>query len=244
MNHNKHYIRINHPNRNKNEDNSTESKETLEEIIDSKTELKKQKSSLRKKSSLVSISRKLIALTISGLLLFHARSWTKKYLNTHVLKESHNIVAPRKYRLNKKNKTIANKLLIDFPNEIPGAKKIDKYLTPNAKYCLVHIRQIHVHPKDSYYFDHFHVQRVQSNMADIMVYLLRNLKYYPLQLYNEGFVVENKDDFNKKLLDNQERVLEYQNQINKYTSSIDFFKHCSFYINSLDLLHLQSYSVL
>jgi hypothetical protein len=30
-----------------------------------------------------------------------------------------------------------------FPTEIPGAAKVDRYLTPDARYCLVHIRQKH-----------------------------------------------------------------------------------------------------
>jgi hypothetical protein len=39
--------------------------------------------------------------------------------------------------------SLANKVLVDFPNEIPGAKSIDKYFTPRAVRTILHIRQAH-----------------------------------------------------------------------------------------------------
>lgn len=43
----------------------------------------------------------------------------------------------------KPEETLANRLLETFPNEIPGASQVVKYKIPEAKYCLVHIRQAH-----------------------------------------------------------------------------------------------------
>jgi hypothetical protein len=44
------------------------------------------------------------------------------------------------------NLTPAEKAFNDFPAEIPRAREIQKYETPGAKYCLVHIRQKHDNP--------------------------------------------------------------------------------------------------
>lgn len=46
--------------------------------------------------------------------------------------------------------TEANQRLRDFPDSIPGALKISKHVTPEAKYCLVHIRQVHYVSPDRY----------------------------------------------------------------------------------------------
>lgn len=35
-------------------------------------------------------------------------------------------------------------MIADFPSEIAGAERVDTYMTPGAKYCLVHIRQRHL----------------------------------------------------------------------------------------------------
>ncbi len=40
-------------------------------------------------------------------------------------------------------KTWANQYLTQFPNAIPGAGLVLKYEVPDARYCLVHVRQIH-----------------------------------------------------------------------------------------------------
>ena len=39
--------------------------------------------------------------------------------------------------------TVAENFFKNFPEKISGAKTIEKYNTPGAKYCLVHIRQEH-----------------------------------------------------------------------------------------------------
>jgi hypothetical protein len=55
-----------------------------------------------------------------------------------------NIVAPVDMTLEDiANDTEANRLLWEFPEEIPGARKVDKHVVDNARYCLVHIRQTH-----------------------------------------------------------------------------------------------------
>ncbi len=43
-------------------------------------------------------------------------------------------------------RTEAENIAYAFPNEIPGAAKIQKYHMPGARYCLVHIRQRHITP--------------------------------------------------------------------------------------------------
>ncbi|MBT3398237.1 hypothetical protein HOA55_05235 [archaeon] len=39
--------------------------------------------------------------------------------------------------------TLANKTLVNFPDEIPGAEFVDKYITPGAVKTIVHVRQAH-----------------------------------------------------------------------------------------------------
>lgn len=44
--------------------------------------------------------------------------------------------------------TKANQELRNLPNELYGAKKVEKYEVPNAKHCLVHIKQTHFKEQD------------------------------------------------------------------------------------------------
>lgn len=41
------------------------------------------------------------------------------------------------------HKTVANKLLHDFPNDIPAVRNVTKLEIPGATHCLVYIRNIH-----------------------------------------------------------------------------------------------------
>ncbi len=67
----------------------------------------------------------------------------------------------------------ANQYVANFPEKIPGAAKIKKYNTPGAKYCLVHVRQIHQvegmsedRKRD--------VKVVQEDIYNILDYLVKN----------------------------------------------------------------------
>ena len=79
--------------------------------------------------------------------------------------------------------TKANQLLVDFPNEIPGAKSIRKYPTPGAKHCLVHVRQRHLLPgmlKE----DINRIKVVQDDIYSIISHLIENKELK--QVYTEG----------------------------------------------------------
>jgi len=83
--------------------------------------------------------------------------------------------------------TKANRLLLDFPDKIPGALSIDKYLTPKAEYCLVHIYQRHLHP--DFPENKPKVKKVQDNIYLILSYLINNNNLS--MVYGEGI-----NDFN------------------------------------------------
>lgn len=72
-----------------------------------------------------------------GLLTSSYCKWRKK----PVYRADLGVVAPRYADLDSVEG--ANRLLLDFPSQIPGAAGVGKYLTPDAKHCLVHILQAH-----------------------------------------------------------------------------------------------------
>lgn len=63
------------------------------------------------------------------------------YRNDFAQREPSGVVAPRNYNLG--NVTGINARVLEFPSTLPGAVRVDKFLTPDAEYCLVHIRQMH-----------------------------------------------------------------------------------------------------
>jgi len=111
-----------------------------------------------------------------------------KDLEKYEFKSDTNIAAPVYYDIDDNEEmTQANKLLVDFPNDIPGAEFVDKYLTPGAKHCLVHIRQRHLDP-DTHLNDTEEelqsIEEVQTNIYDTLSYLIDNSELK--EVYTEG----------------------------------------------------------
>jgi len=90
------------------------------------------------KRLLTKIGLGLIATALPALATIKYNSWR----NEPVPRENVSLTAPRYFDLDSAKG--ANRQLLDFPTEIPGAAKVDRYLTPDARYCLVHIRQKHL----------------------------------------------------------------------------------------------------
>lgn len=101
--------------------------------------------------------------------------------NQLVKKERTNFVSPIDFNL--ENLTEANKLLVNFPDKIPRAESINKYLTPGAKYCMAHIRQTHLIENASKK-DLKEIKKVQDNIYEIISYLVEN--YRISKVYCEG----------------------------------------------------------
>ncbi len=126
----------------------------------------------------------IVSLFISFLLVFSITSIS--HSDEFVLRDDISAVAPSSFTV--EDATMANKLLIDFPNEIPGAAYVDKYITKGAKYCLVHIRQIHLVDGLSEE-EKKEVEIVQSDIFKILEYLILN---HGLEsVYGEGMDPKN-----------------------------------------------------
>jgi len=112
-----------------------------------------------------------------------------------MIKKSENITAPRYLDITqKKDISKADEFLIDFPNCIPGAGRINKYLIPDSSYCLVHIRQ--VHPTENMFEDDKkEVTKVQKDIYSILSFLIEknNIK----EVYQEGLGVEIEEEINR-----------------------------------------------
>lgn len=102
-----------------------------------------------------------------------------------VKKPGTNVVAPRYFNL--EDVVEANQLLIDFPDVISRAKSIDKYLTPGAKYLLVHVRDFH-RTKDSVDEEPIATKEIQNNVYSILSHLMQN--YGVDKVYCEGITPE------------------------------------------------------
>ncbi len=101
--------------------------------------------------------------------------------NEYVYKPKENIVAPRGYNITYPNEM--DSFLLNFPTEIPRASKVDRYLTPGAKYCLVHIRQAHLVEDTPDKFKK-QVEDVQEDIYQILAYLIQHNDLN--QVYLEG----------------------------------------------------------
>jgi hypothetical protein len=109
-----------------------------------------------------------------------------------VYREDKKVVAPRDYDFD--NITEANRLLLEFPISIPGAAKIERYITPGAKYCLVHIRQMHL-SNESTEKDKEKTALIQSDIYNILLSLAD--KKIINSVYVEGATPEDADALNK-----------------------------------------------
>lgn len=116
---------------------------------------------------------------LAGLVLLGCQSIPFKM--QMIKKEGTNVVAPRYFNLDEVEE--CNKLLMNFPNKIRGAKSIDKYLTPGAKYCMMHIRQSHLieNPSKAEFKE---IEEVQENIYFILSNIVQ--KYNVEKIYDEG----------------------------------------------------------
>ena len=86
---------------------------------------------------------------------------------------------------NSKNSSKANKSLLDFPNKIPGAKSIEKFIVPHAKHYLVHIKQKHLTLPHMSVERATEVKKNQEGIYKILSYLLDKNKLK--SAYTEGY---------------------------------------------------------
>jgi gas vesicle protein len=114
-----------------------------------------------------------------------------------------------------KEKTEANKLLRKFPTDIPGAAEVKKFEFPDAKYCLVHIKQIH-EVEGLAKKELKEVQEVQNDIYLILSFLIDNWALN--EVYNEAvwnaelsnsIIILNKriDDLLKDVLSSREEII-------------------------------------
>jgi hypothetical protein len=83
--------------------------------------------------------------------------------------------------------TEANLILRDFPETIPGAAEVRKYETPDAEYCLVHIRDMHSRDNSDEETKQ-RVREVQDDIYSILSFLRDKLSVY--SVYGEGIIPE------------------------------------------------------
>lgn len=94
-----------------------------------------------------------------------------------------NVFAPRYFNL--EDAVEANKLLIDFPDKIPGAKSVNKYLIPEAKYCIVHIKQWHLREDLNMKEGHIKwIKNIQDNVYNALSFMAENCNVK--EVYSEG----------------------------------------------------------
>jgi len=93
----------------------------------------------------------------------------------NTVKIGDNLVVPYGYSSDKDTSREANKILLDFPNKVPGAKSVEKFLTPDATLCLIHIRQIHKRP-GILNNERERVELVQKDIYKILSFLIENNK--------------------------------------------------------------------
>ncbi|MBW2966224.1 hypothetical protein KY342_03925 [Candidatus Woesearchaeota archaeon] len=115
-----------------------------------------------------------------------------------VRKRGTNIVAPPGFDLDGRV-SLANSLLIDFPNKerinaaYPNTiRSIDKYLTPGARYCGVHLRKIHLDPTkklEDYSEEELRkLKLVSDNSYNVLSYLIDNFNLE--RAHEEGITEE------------------------------------------------------
>ena len=126
--------------------------------------------------------KKLAGIFLTGSLAFSGCFMPKV---AETIRLERNFVVPKDYGKEPIRITKANNILFDFPDadEIPGARKVDKYLTPGAEYFLVHIRQSHF-KKDMTEEKKQQVIEVQQNIYKILSYFVENLNLK--EVYVEG----------------------------------------------------------
>lgn len=109
--------------------------------------------------------------------------------------------------------TEANRLLVEFPENIPGARMVEKYYNPNAVKLLVHIKRAHLTDKmpDEIKKE---VERVQQDCYSILSFL--HDKGLLSAIYAEGY----SDPEIVGLSDEVNRLKEYTNHILSYEEKL------------------------
>jgi len=83
----------------------------------------------------------------------------------------------------RRSTTRANRALISFPDQIPGAWSVDKYLVPGARFCIGHLRNEHW-LKGMSEEDKRKIREVQRDNYSILLYLSEHNGLRVV--YNEG----------------------------------------------------------
>lgn len=131
----------------------------------------------------VALSLGLAGLVASAVVGYD--SWRKE----PVYQSDINAVAPRSFDAGSASE--ANRLLLDFPDTIPGAREVKKYVTPGAEYTLVHIRQQHtVEGAQSE-----KTGAIQADIYETLAYLIEAERIG--HIYMEGLQKEDEDNFNR-----------------------------------------------
>jgi hypothetical protein len=146
---------------------------------------------------------KLLALALASTLAGCAGS--------EMTRHSQGFIAPRDFNQQTDMITEADAELINFPSQIPGAGRIDKYIIPQAKKVIVHVRQRHLTDDDSPQ-DVVGIQDCQEDIYTILYYLIdRGLG----EIYVEAIVPETVKASRKKAweFEQKKRQIETNMQI-------------------------------
>lgn len=104
-----------------------------------------------------------------------------------VRKPCTNIYAPRMIDL--EQMIGISKMLVEFPDIIPGAQSIEKYLIPNSDLIIVHIRQDH----QTEYTTESELERIRKVQYNIATVLFNILPLYGInKVYCEGVTPQNR----------------------------------------------------
>jgi DNA repair exonuclease SbcCD ATPase subunit len=126
------------------------------------------------KKPLNRVEKAAIGIGLAAALIFGGVEAYDYATRNPIERKTPNIIAPRDMALEDiANDTEANRLLWEFPEEIPGARKVDKYVVDDARYCLVHIRQAHL-VKDISEENKEKVAKVQADIYKSLSYLCDN----------------------------------------------------------------------
>ena len=124
--------------------------------------------------------KKYLITGLCSLILAGCSSSSIPYENQMIKKGK--VFAPRYFNL--EEAVGVNKVLISFPKKILGTKSIKKYLTPEAKYCMIHIRQKHLPRENPSKGDFKVVKRVHDNIYLTLSHIVEN--YGVRKVYDEG----------------------------------------------------------
>lgn len=84
-----------------------------------------------------------------------------------------------------------NRFVLEFPDKIPSALHVDRYITLHAANCLVHIRQAHRGNEENKEMWRERVVNVQNDISTIISFLVKNQGI--TCIYNEGFIRKPRD---------------------------------------------------